>query len=606
MLTLSACALICVSSSSAQTTDAAESATPSFRLPQVAHPTHYTLDLTLDPGQTAFHGIATIAIELTQPTKTLWLNQKDLTIRKVTVRSGKDAGRGSARAASFVTPDEFLGITFPRRLPAGPITLEIAWDGSLNDQKPIGPFRKQAKDDWYIYTSFTPIDARRAFPGFDEPGYKCPWSVTIHAPAADVAVTNGPELSATPEPNGMKLHTFKETQPLAAEVVAFAVGPFDVVDAGTAGEKHVPVRVITPRGRGVEAGPAAKAAADIIPREEAYTGIPYPWDKLDHIAVIDLPFGATENPGLITYRDSGLLAPPDKDTPRRIQSMRQTMTHELAHQWFGNLVTQAWWNETYLAEGFATWMEAKITDQQRPADQLGLSLLQARDRIMVTDAKATRPVRVDPTNRTEANDAYNQIVYQKGAATIKMIEDWIGPDAFQRGIRQYLHDHAYANATTAELEQALQQASGIDVAPVMDDMLNRTGFATLQFKVEGGKLLIDQNAQNAQDAASTTSPHVLPVCIRSESTPKPVCQLVNTAHTEIPFGDAPVATAPAGRRPAPQPWVDTNAFGSGYYRSVLSPAMSDALIDRAWTELTEAQRLAVAVDLKAQANRATP
>lgn len=594
-LTLSTCVFTCISSS-AQTTDASESTPPSFRLPQTARPTHYTLDLTLDPGQASFHGNATIAIELAQPAKTLWLNQKDLTIRKVTVRSGHD----SARAASFVTPDEFLGITFPRKLPAGPITLEIAWDGSLNDQKPIGPFRKRAKDDWYIYTSFTPIDSRRAFPGFDEPGYKCPWSVTIHAPAADVAVANGPELSSTPEANGMKLHTFKETQPLASEVVAFAVGPFDVVDAGVAGEKHIPVRVITPRGRGVEARPAAEAAADILPREEAYTGIAYPWDKLDHIAVIDLPFGATENPGLITYRDSGLLAPPEKDTPRRIQSMRQTMTHELAHQWFGNLVTQAWWNETYLAEGFATWMEAKITDQQRPADQAGLSLLQARDRIMATDARATRPVRVDPKNRTEADDAYNQIVYQKGAATIKMIEDWIGPDAFQRGIRQYLHDHSYATGTTTGLEQALQQASGVDVAPVMDDMLNRTGFATLHFKLEAGKLLVDQ------DPPSTGGPRVLPVCLRGENIPKPVCQLVNTAHTEVSLGDAPAAPAPSGRRPAPQPWVDTNALASGYYRSVLTPAMADALTGRAWAELTEAQRLALAIDLKSQANTVAP
>lgn len=270
---------------------------PSFRLPQVARPIHYTLNLILDPAQPAFHGNASIAIELKRPIKTLWLNQKDLTVRKVAFRWGRDP----IRSASFVTPDEFLGITFPHELPAGLVTLEIAWDGSVNDQKPIGLFRKQSNGDWYIYTSFTPIDSRRAFPGFDEPGYKCPWSVFIHAPAIDVAVANGPELSSSPEPNGMKLHTFKETQPLAAEVVAFAVGPFDVVDGGTAGEKHIPVRVITPRGRGIEAGPAALAAADIIPREEAYTGIPYPWDKLDHIAVIDLPFGATENPGLITY-----------------------------------------------------------------------------------------------------------------------------------------------------------------------------------------------------------------------------------------------------------------------------------------------------------------
>ena len=581
------CALAIASRGFARTTDETGSASPSFRLPQVAGPTHYTLNLVLDPARAAFHGNASIAIELKQPTKKLWLNQKGLTIRKVAFRTGTS----SAQPASFVAPDEFLGITFPHELPAGPIILEIAWDGSLNDKKPIGPFRKQANGDWYIYTSFTPIDARRAFPGFDEPGYKCPWSITIDAPASDIAVANGPELSSAPQPDGTKLHTFKETQPLAAEVIAFAVGPFDVVDGGTAGEKHIPVRVITPRGRANEAGPAASAAADILPREEAYTGIPYPWDKLDHIAVIDLPFGATENPGLITYRDSALLAPPAKDTPRRIQQMRRTMTHELAHQWFGNFVTQAWWTETYLAEGFATWMEAKISDQQRPAEQLGFSLMQARDLIMATDAHATRPVRVDPHSRADAEDAYNQVVYLKGAATLKMVEDWIGPDVFQRGIRQYLHEHAYANANTAELEQALRQTSGIDVAPVMDDMLNRTGFATLQFKLEHGTLVIEQEASSAVEA------RLLPVCLHMEGAASNVCHLVTTVHTEIP-----VAAASAGTRGSEQPWVETNAFGSGYYRSILSPQMSDSIISRAWPDLTEAQRLALAMDLKSQAN----
>jgi alanyl aminopeptidase len=593
VFTLLAFALTLDARCPAQTTGGAESGVPSFRLPQVARPTHYTLNLTLDPTRPAFHGNASIAIELMQATKTLWLNQKDLTIRKVEFRRGS----GTFRPASFVTPDEFLGITFPHELPAGPMTLEIAWDGTLNDTKPVGPFRKQANGDWYIYTSFTPIDSRRAFPGFDEPGYKCPWSLTIQAPASDVAVANGPELSSTPEPNGMKLHTFKETQPLASEVVAFAVGPFDVVDGGTAGIKHVPVRVITPRGRGIEAGPAAAAAAGIIAREEAYTGIPYPWDKLDHIAVIDLPFGATENPGLITYRDSILLAPPGKDTPRRIQRMRSTMTHELAHQWFGNLVTQAWWTETYLAEGFATWMEAKISDQQRPAEQRGLSLIQARDLIMGKDIDATRAVRANPHSRADADDAYNRLVYLKGAATLKMIEDWIGADAFQRGIRQYLHEHAYSNATTADLEQDLRQASGIDVSPVMDDMLNRTGFATLRFKLEGSRLLIDQ------DASSAGGPRTLPVCIRSEGAPKTMCSLITAAHTEIPLGTASGSASKTPRGPQ-QPWVDTNSFGSGYYRSVLTPAMADSLTGRAWTDLNEAQRLAFTIDLKSEANQA--
>ena len=315
-----------------------ESATPAFRLPAIARPTHYSLDLTIVPSELVFHGVATISLQLKQETKVVWLNQKDLTIRQVRVRPEG----GAYRVAQWTTPDEFLSVALPKTMAPDKLDIEISYDGILNDKLSVGAFRKKAGDDWYVYTSFTPIDARRAFPCFDEPGYKAPWLVTLHVKKTDVAVANGPEIASHDESNGMKRVEFKETQPLASEVVAFAVGPFDIVDAGVAGEKHIPVRIITPRGRASEAGPAKSATAELLPREEEYTGIAYPWDKLDHIAVLDLPFGATENPGLITYRDSQLLAPVAKDTPRRVRAMRGTMAHEMAHQWFGNLVTQAW------------------------------------------------------------------------------------------------------------------------------------------------------------------------------------------------------------------------------------------------------------------------
>jgi alanyl aminopeptidase len=559
---------------------------PAFRLPDTARPTRYALDMTIVPSEPVFHGVATISLQLKRQTQVIWLNQKGLIVRHVGVRTGD----GAYKQAQWETPDEFLMVKLPVAMGPGEIDVEIAYEGELNDKLSVGAFRKRSGDDWYVYTSFTPIDARRAFPCFDEPGYKASWAVTIHAKKSDVTVANGPEVSSTDEANGMKKVVFKETQPLASEVVAFAVGPFDIVDAGVAGEKKTPVRIITPRGRAAEAGPAKAATADLLPREEAYTGISYPWDKLDHIVVLDLPFGATENPGLITYRDSQLLAPAAKDTPRRVQMMRGTMAHEMAHQWFGDLVTQAWWDDTWLAEGFATWMAAKVIDVDLPESQRGLAMVQARDRIMATDAKGKRPVRLEMHSRVETEDVYDQMVYQKGAATLKMVEDWVGADAFQRGLRRYLREHAMGNATTGELEKDLTEETGVNVTPVMDDMLNRIGYPVMRFKVEDGKLIVDQ------ESISSSGVWTMPICIHPENA-KSTCDVINAAHAEIPVEGT---TAGSGGRRNQQTWIWTNAYGSGYYRSVLGTGVVDALVGRGYLELSEQERLSLLVDIKSE------
>lgn len=565
---------------------AAEEAKPSFRLPDIARPTRYGLDLTLVTGESAFTGVATIDMQLKQRTQIIWLNQKGLTITDVRVKTD----RGVYRKANWEEPDEFLMVRLPVAMGPGGVNLEISYHGVLSDKVSVGAYRKKAGDDWYVYTSFTPIDARRAFPCFDEPGYKAPWAVILHVKKTDVAVANGPEVSSTEEANGMKRVVFKETQPLASEVVAFAVGPFDVVDAGVAGQKRVPVRIITPRGRAGEAGPAKAATAELLGREEAYTGIPYPWDKLDHIAVLDLPFGATENPGLITYRDSQLLAPVAKDTPRRVRAMRGTMAHEMAHQWFGDLVTQAWWDDTWLAEGFATWMAAKVVDIDLPENERGLAMVLARDRIMMVDAKAKRPVRLEMHSRTETEDVYDGLVYQKGAMTLKMVEDWVGEEEFRRGIRRYLREHSMGNATTADLEKDLEAETGVKVSPIMEEMLNRTGYPTMQFKVQPGKLVVDQ------EALGGGGPWTMPICIRTENV-KPKCEVVSEAHMELPLEGLTVET---GGRRTPQPWVWTNTFGSGYYRSVLGTDMLDAVIDRGYPQLSGPERLSLLVDIRAK------
>jgi hypothetical protein len=235
-------------------------------------------------------------------------------------------------------------------------------------------------------------------------------------------------------------------------------------------------------------------------------------------------------------------------------------------------------------------MAAKVDDVDLPENQRGLAMVQARDRIMAVDAKGKRPVRLEMHSRAETEDVYDGLVYQKGAATLKMVEDWVGVEPFQRGIRRYLREHAMGNATTGELEEDIEKETGVDITRVMDGMLNRTGYPLVRFKVEPGKLVLDQ------ESVGGGSPWAMPVCVHTETISRK-CEVISTAHTEIPAEG--VSAGGEGRR-NPQTWVWTNAFGSGYYRSVLGPGMLDAVLGRGYQELSEPERLSVLVDVRAE------
>jgi len=543
--------------------------TKEFRLPHTALPTDYKLELTILPEETTFHGVAMINIELKERTRVIWLNAKDLSIKEIHVKSG-----ALSKSATWRTSGEFLAIELGQDSEPGPQQLEIRYTAVLPDKTSVGVHRKKSGNDWYVYTSFTPIDARRAFPCFDEPEYKTPWTIVLHVKADEVAVSNAPAVSTQKEPDDMKRVEFAPTQPLPSEVIAFAVGPFDVVDAGVAGQKQIPVRIITPRGRAGEAGPASKATAELLPLLEQYTGMPYPWDKLDHLAVLEMPFGATENPGLITYNADGLLAPPTRDTPQRVRAMRSTMTHEMAHQWFGNLVTQSWWNDVWLSEGFATWLESKISDSQLPPFERGLRIIGLRNSMLLSDSPTKRPVRVQVHNRQETDAVYDDIVYVKGATILQMLEDWIGREGLQRSLRRYLSDHAFKNATSEDLVKAINDETAIDTGPVLFGFLDRPGAPNLHFSLESAKLYVHQSSD----------PWAVPVCVHIEDS-QPHCKVVGGSRTDLSMsGQAH--------------WVWANAYGSGYYRSALTDELFKALMEQGYFQLQGSERLALVADVE--------
>jgi alanyl aminopeptidase len=327
------------------------------------------------------------------------------------------------------------------------------------------------------------------------------------------------------------------------------------------------------------------ATPAILDRLEQYTGIPYPWDKLDHVAVLDMPYSAVENPGLITYREGGLLAAPEHDTLEHQRDMRGTMAHELSHQWFGNLVTQAWWDDVWLSEGFATWLGRKISSQELPPFQRPLGAAIARERIMHEDAStATRPVRLAMDSRQDMARVYGQIVYQKGAAILEMVEQWIGPDPFQRGLRSYLTAHAFRTATTADLAAALTRESGVDTGPVLSSFLDQPGFPTLTATVQC----------SAPGPRVTLSPDrpgewVVPLCVHSGSGSRS-CAVISQPRQDLRL---------EGSCPA---WVWPNQGATGYFRVRLSAAELDAIVRKGWADLSSAERLSVVEDAAALAS----
>jgi alanyl aminopeptidase len=554
-------------------------APPAFLLPDGVTPRKHTVELTIDPSKPTFDGRISIDIELSKPIAILWLNAKDIAPRDASVEFKGRSLRAHAEAAG----GEFLGIELDAPIGPGRATVTISYQGNLDEKSVVGAYRKQVDGEWYVFTTFTPIDARRAFPCFDEPRFKSPWQFSIRTRRDHKAFTNGRALTEDVEPSGMKLTRFALTEPLPAEVVAFAVGPFDIYEGQPAGH-GTPIRVIASKGHQAEGHAAAEATIAVLPRLEEYTGIPYMYGKLDHIALPEGAFGAVENPGLITYRQRALLHDPNDETPENTRPIRAIQSHEIAHQWFGDMVTQATWDDVWLSEGFATWLSAKVMDREQPAARVHLGAAAARERIMTADASPrTRPVRLTMNNRDDMDNrqrggVYSQMVYQKGAAILLMLEGWLGEDHVRDGVRAYLKAHRFANATTADLGSALRAAAGKDPTAVMHSFLDTTGIPTVRGEVRctSGAAPVVHLEQTGASA--------IPVCWRVDGTSR--CSVLDSPNRDVALAKG--AACPA--------WIYLNAGATGYYRSAWTSAQAAAL---PLAQLTAAERLTLVYDLSA-------
>ena len=357
--------------------------------------------------------------------------------------------------------------------------ISIEFAGVLND-KLHGFYRSEFTDGGGVThviatTQFEATDARRAFPCFDEPDRKAVFSVTLDVPDGLAAYSNGPEVDAAPLPQGGRRIRFGDTIPMSTYLVAFVVGPLVATDPVDV--RGTPVRIVHVPGKGGLTAFALEAAGHSLEFFSDWFGIDYPAEKLDLVAIPDFAFGAMENLGCVTFREAVLLVDPARASRLELERVADVISHEIAHMWFGDLVTMRWWNGIWLNEAFATLMELLCVDHFRPEWDRWVSFGVERDAAMATDGlHATRPVEYPVGPPEEAQGMFDVLTYQKGAGVLRMLERYLGAERFRDGVRRYLETHRFGNTETADLWDAIEEASGEPVRDIMDSWILQGGF----------------------------------------------------------------------------------------------------------------------------------
>jgi aminopeptidase N len=556
------------------------------RLPGDVTPSHYDLAFDVDLANARFRGTETIRVELAQPARSIVLNAAEITFREVTIESGT-----TRQTAMVTTSDSRQTATFtvPRQLPKGPAQIHITYDGILNNQL-RGFYLSTEKDQRVAVTQLEATDARRAFPGFDEPAFKATFDISLTIDARDSAISNGKVISDTPASGGAKhVVRFSTTPKMSTYLVAMAVGRFSCVE-GIA--ESTPIRVCGTEGKGEMGRIALDMAQQILKFYNTYFAIKYPFGKLDVLAVPDFAAGAMENTAAIFYRERDLLVD-SKDASLTVRKrIASVLAHEMAHQWFGDLVTMKWWDDIWLNEGFANWMETRPLATIRPDWNVAVDEADDNQAALGLDAlKTTHAVHAAVNTPAEIDEAFDAITYNKGASVLRMIEGYLGPDTFRRGVNAYLQAHAYGNATSQDFWAAMAEASGKPVDRIMPSFINQPGAPLIEVSQSciNGRSTLDVSQQRFftdPALAQTRSPErwQIPVCVKTGVPGAGGCDLIADNRQTLSLGNACV------------PWAFVNAGAQGYYRTAYSPEMLRALAPRIQEVLTPQERVSLAGD----------
>jgi alanyl aminopeptidase len=545
---------------------------PSGRLPADVVPLEYDLDLTIIPDTDRFSGRVSILVDVRKPLAGFWLHGQYLDVSHAEIVPAN--GQPIAAQYTEVGDEGVAWLALADELPVGPAT--VTFDYSADFGRGLnGLYKVTVGDDDYAFTQFESVYGRKAFPSFDEPGFKTPFDIAVTTRENYAALSNTRAVDREALPDKLQRIRYASTAPLPTYLIAFAVGPLDVVEHAPVPPNEfrataLPLRGIAARGQGPRLAYALANTAPMVTELERYFGRAYPFDKLDIVAVPDFAGGAMENAGLITYRE-GLLLIDDPAPYEQLRWFGMVHAHELGHQWFGNLVTMPWWDDIWLNEAFAAWIQARVAGAWQPDLRLDQFVQGAALRAMAADSlTSARQIREPVNNADDIISAFDSITYQKGAAVLQMFESYLGPDVFQAGIQLHMQRFAFGSATVIDLIESLEE-----VAP--DDVALRAPFESFLFQPGVPYLDVTASCADNEVTLDLSQQRYLPIGSkgnRAQTWQVPVCLALGTdnsrsEHCLLLSEAAQTFTLPVAACPS---WVMPNAGGNGYYRWTLNDA----------------------------------
>jgi puromycin-sensitive aminopeptidase len=557
-----------------------------FRLPRDVLPRRYQAALWLEFDARAFRGEAVVTVSVERPVTEIALHAISLELQSAELHRGLRI----LRPRLTVRPvSETILLQFDEPLAEGASELRLHWTGRFTDG-----LRGLYLAGPVAATQFEAADARRVFPCFDEPAFKCHWALTVNVPPSLVALSNGRVLSEELQ-GGHRRVRFAETELLSSYLVALVVGP--LVSTEEVQAAGIAVRTWSLEEKKHLLAFGQQAALAVLPRLQDYFGLPYAFGKVDQVGIPDFEAGAMENAGLITYREVALLLDP-ATAPLAIQKrVAEVVTHELAHQWFGNWVTMVWWDDLWLNEAFATWMAYKIVDQWNPEWRVWLDFDGGKATALHLDAlRSTHPIRGTVRNAAEATETFDAITYEKGGAVLRMIEGFLGQEAFRAGIRDYMQRHARANAVADDLWAALARASKAPVVEVANAWIRQSGYPVISTSTSGGSVHLAQERFFSEPGVTgeETWPVPLVLAWADDGGRQTRSVLLRDRETTVALPNNGEIR-----------WLNANAGATGFYR-VSYAAEGLARLGRHLGELAPSERIALLADQWAlvRANRA--
>jgi alanyl aminopeptidase len=563
----------------------ADETVPDGPLPDGVTPLGYTLWMEVVPNRDRFRGRVDIRVRVDAPRRLIWLHGRDVNVTEAEILP--DGAEPIVARYRQENDDGAASLRTSEEIPAGEAILSLTYDAPF-DRQLKGLYRVDTGGESYAFTQFEATSARLAFPCFDEPRWKTPFDLTLSVLPGHEAIANT-SAASTREVGDMKEVRFATTEPITTYLVAMAVGPLDIVDhaaipANDVRDRAIPFRGVAARGQGARLAYALEHTAPLLAWLESYFGIPYPYDKLDIIAVPDFASGAMENVGAITFREALLLLDTNAPEEQR-RDFAYVMAHELAHMWFGNLVTMPWWDDIWLNEAFATWMGNKTVRHVHPEYHADEDMIASVHRAMRADSLTNaRQIRQPIESTHDIRNAFDSITYVKGGGVLEMFERFVGEDTFRDGVREYLNAHRFRTATSDDFLDAISRTAGRDIGTPFRTFLMQPGVPLVSASCADGTVTVRQTRYfpigSAGDAAASWQ---LPVCVRHAN--GSTCELVTGAEGAIPI---------EGGCPS---WWMPNAHAAGYYRWSMPAADVDTLMRSGWSRLSVRERLSVVDNL---------